>query len=56
MILDFYNKEVVSYQMSEYNNFKLVTDTVNKALRKRKVHEAVLYIDRGYQYTSKKYN
>ncbi|MEC2709728.1 IS3 family transposase [Bacillus thuringiensis] len=56
VILDLYNNEVVAYQMSEYNNLKLVTDTVNKALRKRKVHETVLHSDRGYQYTSKKYN
>ncbi|MDZ4654221.1 IS3 family transposase [Bacillus cereus] len=56
VILDLYNNEVAAYQMSEYNNLKLVTDTVNKALRKRKVHETVLHSDRGYQYTSKKYN
>ncbi|MEH7270959.1 hypothetical protein COC60_06375 [Bacillus thuringiensis] len=42
--------------MSEYNNLKLVTDTVNKAFRKRKVHETVLHSDRGYQNKSKKYN
>ncbi|WP_428004121.1 IS3 family transposase [Bacillus cereus] len=36
VILDLYNNEVVAYQMSEYNNLKLVTDTVNKALRKKK--------------------
>ncbi|WP_232299585.1 IS3 family transposase [Bacillus cereus] len=56
VILDLYNNEVVTYQMSEYNNLKLVTDTVNKPLRKRKAHETVLHSDRGYQYTSKKYN
>ncbi|WP_176542132.1 DDE-type integrase/transposase/recombinase [Bacillus wiedmannii] len=53
VILDLYNNEVVAYQMSEYNNLKLVTDTVNNALRKRKVHETVLHSDRGYQYRSK---
>lgn len=31
MILDFYNNKGVVYQMSEYNNLKLVTDTFNKA-------------------------
>lgn len=31
MIFDFYNNEGVVYQMSKYNNLKLVTDTFNKA-------------------------
>ncbi|WP_369293661.1 DDE-type integrase/transposase/recombinase [Bacillus thuringiensis] len=53
VILDLYNNEVAAYQMSEYSNLKLVTDTVNKALRKRKVHKTVLHSDRSYQYTSK---
>ncbi|WP_368738392.1 IS3 family transposase [Bacillus cereus group sp. BfR-BA-01441] len=55
VILDLYKNEVVAYQMSEYNNSKLVTDTVNKVLRNRKVYETVLHSDQGYQYTSKKY-
>ncbi|PDY98449.1 hypothetical protein COD89_22110 [Bacillus thuringiensis] len=44
----------LTFNTSEYNNLKLVTDTVNKALRKRKVHETVLHSDRGYQNKSKK--
>lgn len=45
VIMDFYNNEVVAYQLSENNNLKLVTNTVNKAVRKRKVHGAVLHSD-----------
>ncbi|WP_141522257.1 IS3 family transposase [Bacillus pseudomycoides] len=56
VIIDLYNNEVVAYQVSENNNLKLVTDTVNKALRNRNVHGTILHSDRGYQYTSKKYN
>ncbi len=44
VILDLYNNEVVAYQMSEYNNLKLVTDTVNKALRKKKKSTKQYYI------------
>lgn len=53
VIRDLYNNEVMAYQISKYNNLKLVTDIVNNALRERKVHETVLHSDRGYQYTSK---
>lgn len=47
VIMDLYNNEVVAYQVSENDNFKLVTDTVNKALGKRKSHGTVLHSNRG---------
>lgn len=47
VIMDLYNNEVVAYQVSANVNFKLVTDTVNKDLGKRKSHGAVLHSNRG---------
>lgn len=56
VLMDLYNNEVVAYEVSERNNLKLVLDTLNKATKKRNVHGTLLHSDRGYQYTSKKYN
>ena len=55
--MDLFNNEIVAYQISESNNLKLVLDTVNKAVKKRKIHcPLLLHSDQGFQYTSKKYN
>lgn len=57
VIMDLFNNEIVAYQISERNNLKLVLDTVNKAVKKRKIHcPLLLHSDQGFQYTSKKYN
>jgi transposase InsO family protein len=56
VIQDLYNNEIVSYQISERNDLKLVLDTVKKATKKREVTGLLLHSDQGYQYTSKRYN
>lgn len=55
-ILDLYDRKIVSYKISYKNDNKLVIDTLNDALRKRKdVHGVILHSDQGYQYTSYEY-
>ena len=55
-IIDLYDKKIVAYAMSRTNNIKLVTDTLNLALAKRKdVHGLILHSDQGFQYTSIEY-
>ncbi|MFF3022318.1 IS3 family transposase [Gottfriedia sp. NPDC057948] len=56
VIQDLYNNEIVSYQISERNDLKLVLDTVKKARKKRDVRGLLLHSDQGFQYTSKRYN
>ncbi|MGM7683295.1 IS3 family transposase [Cytobacillus sp. Hm23] len=55
-IMDLYNNEVVSYQISKKNDYKLVMDTLHKAVKKRNVQGTLLHSDQGYQYTSHNYN
>lgn len=55
-ILDLYDRKVVAYQISKFNNIALVIDTLNKAIAKRKdVNELILHSDQGFQYTSFEY-
>lgn len=57
VIMDLYNNEIVSYQMSESNDNPLVLNTVRKALKKRKdAYRTILHSDRGFQYTSHDYH
>lgn len=35
-ILDLYDRKVVAYQISKFNNINIVTDTLNQAIAKRK--------------------
>jgi transposase InsO family protein len=47
---------VVAYKISKFNNNKLVVDTLNEAISKRKdVHGLILHSDQGFQYTSFEY-
>ncbi len=55
-ILDLYDRKVVAYQISKFNNNKLVIDTLNEALGKRKdVQGLIIHSDQGFQYTSFEY-
>jgi len=55
-IIDLYDKKIVAYILSRFNNNKLVLDTLNLALAKRKdVYGCILHSDQGFQYTSYEY-
>ena len=55
-ILDLFDRKVVSYRISKFNNIQLVIDTLNDALTKRKnVSGLILHSDQGFQYTSFEY-
>ena len=55
-ILDLYNRKVVAYKISKFNNNQLVIDTLNEAIAKRKdVHGLIIHSDQGFQYTSFEY-
>lgn len=55
-IKDLYNSEIVSYQISNRNDLKLVIDTLRKAKIKHDVTGILLHSDQGYQYTSRLYS
>ncbi len=55
-IIDLYDRRVVSYVISKFNNNKLVMDTVIKAFKKEKdVSGLIIHSDQGFQYTSFEY-
>ena len=55
-IIDLYDRHVVAYQISKFNNIPIVIDTLNEALEKEKdVHGLILHSDQGFQYTSNEY-
>jgi transposase InsO family protein len=55
-ILDLKTRDVVSYRISRKNDLKLVMDTLNEAISKRKdPNGLILHSDRGFQYTSNEY-
>ena len=54
-ILDFYDRSVVSYVISNRNDNKLVLDTYDLALKNNPKATPLLHSDRGFQYTSKEY-
>ena len=55
-IIDLYDRHVVAYQISKFNNVPLVIDTLNKALEIEKdVYGLILHSDQGFQYTSPGY-
>lgn len=55
-IIDLYDRHVVAYHISKFNNIPLVVDTLNKAFKKEKdVHGLILHSDQGFQYTSNEY-
>ena len=55
-IIDLYDMKIVAYVISKHNDNKLVMDTLNQALAKRKdVYGCILHSDQGFQYTSNEY-
>jgi len=55
-ILDLYDRKIVSYKISKFNNVKLVIDTLNDALSQTKnVSGLIIHSDQGFQYTSYEY-
>ncbi|WP_099190214.1 IS3 family transposase [Tepidibacter mesophilus] len=56
VILDLFNNEIVAFKISDKNDIDLVIDTVKLAKRKRDTKNVILNSDRGFQYTSRRYN
>lgn len=55
-IIDLYDRHVVAYEISKFNNIKLVIDTFNKAFEREKdVAGLIVHSDQGFQYTSFEY-
>ena len=55
-IIDLYDRKVIAYNISKHNDNKLVIDTLNNAISKRKdVYGLILHSDQGFQYTSNEY-
>lgn len=51
VVMDLYNNEIVAWELSERNDLKLVTDTVEKL----KSGPCLLHSDQGFQYTTQTY-
>ena len=55
-IIDLYDRHVVSYKISKFNDINLVMNTINDAIAKeRDVHGLIIHSDQGFQYTSHQY-
>ena len=55
-IIDLYDRHVVAYKISKYNDNKLVMDTLNQVLANEKdVHGLIAHSDQGFRYTSYEY-
>ena len=55
-IIDLYDRHVVSYNISKFNDINLVMTTLNDAIKKEKdVHGLIIHSDQGFQYTSYQY-
>ena len=55
-IIDLCDMKIVAYVISRTNSNRLVMDTLNQALAKRKdVYGCILHSDQGFQYTSNEY-
>ena len=55
-IIDLYDRKVVTYKISKFNNNHLVISTLNEAISKRKdVSGLIIHSDQGFQYTSHEY-
>lgn len=56
-VIDCYNSEVVSYEISDRNNLKLVNDTFKSLILDNKYYEGTtIHSDQGFQYTHKYHN
>ena len=55
-ILDLYDRKIVSYKISKFNNIPLVIDTLNEAIaNKQNLKGLIIHSDQGFQYTSYEY-
>lgn len=55
-IIDLYNQEIISYQLSERPDFKSVTNMLEKALKKtQNTQSLILHSDQGWHYQMKQY-
>lgn len=54
-ILDLYDNEIVSYNISDKNDNELVMKTINSAIKKGDVKDTLLHSDQGHQFTSHEY-
>ena len=55
-IIDLYDRHVVAYQISKFNDIPLVINSLNKALEIEKdVYGLIIHSDQGFQYTSNEY-
>ena len=55
-VLDLYDRKIVAYKISKFNDLNIVIDTLNEAIAKRKdVNGLIIHSDQGYQYTSFQY-
>lgn len=55
-ILDLYDRKIVAYKISKFNDLRIVIETLNEAIAKRKdVHGLIIHSDQGFQYTSYEY-
>jgi len=55
-VLDLYNQEIISYELSERPDFKSVTNMLEKALKKTGNRKSlILHSDQGWQYQMKQY-
>lgn len=55
-ILDLYDRKVVAYKISKFNNNRLVIVTLNEAISKIKnVYGLIPHSNQGFQYTSYQY-
>ena len=55
-IIDLYNRRVVAYKISKFNNTQLVINTLNEAITNEKnVYGLIFHSDQGFQYTSNEY-
>jgi putative transposase len=55
-VIDLYNQEIISYELSESPNFKSVMTMLDKALKKiSTTHSLLFHSDQGWQYQMKQY-
>lgn len=52
VIMDLFSRKIIAYNVSSSMTSKLVIDTLDAAIRKRKPQNVILHSDRGVQYTS----
>lgn len=56
MVLDLFNLEVVSFNLSDHSRTELVLDCLKDAVKKRgKINSAIFHTDRGKQFTSNEF-